>query len=334
MSNKESQMKQFDEVRAFAPASVSNVTCGFDILGFALEEPGDVVVARRLPNEPKELRIAKITGDEGRLPYRVADNTAGRAVQVMLEEVDVIDGIELEIHKKMPLGSGLGSSAASAVAAVVAVNRLLGEPFERRKLLDFALLGEYVASGDIHPDNVTPSLYGGVTLIRSVDPPDVIPLKLPKPLHCAVLHPHVEIATNEMRRRLPENVPLKKAVRHWGNVAGLVASLLQGDYELLARSLKDDIVEPVRAPFIPEFDAIKAAALDAGAIGAGISGSGPSIFALCEAAGQAKKVGAAMCDVIKAAGVEHTLYLSDVNSAGPNIIEERKLENKTIPDKP
>jgi homoserine kinase len=313
--------KELEKVKVFAPASVANVSCGFDVMGFALEQPGDVIVAQKKSNPG--IHISKVTGENGVLPTSVDENTAGVAAQKLLDYLGSDQGIELEIHKKMPLGSGLGSSAASSVGAVVAVNRLLGEPCELTGLLPFAAEGERVACGAAHLDNVAPSLLGGFTLIRSQDPPDVIELECPNPLFATVVHPHIEIKTKDTRNILHQNVSLKKAVTQWGNVGGLVAGLLKGDYDLISRSLVDVIIEPVRSVLIPGFKEVKNAAIEAGALGSGISGSGPSIFALSSSENKAAEIAEAMKQAFNDTGLENEVYVSSINKQGPMILEEQ-----------
>lgn len=309
------------EVRVFAPASVGNVTCGFDVMGFALQEPGDEVVAR--PSDGEGARVARVTGDDGLLPLNVRENTAGVAAQALLDHLDLGTGVELEVHKKMPLGSGMGSSAASAVAAAVAVNRLLGQPLERKELLVFAAEGERAACGAAHLDNVAPSLLGGFVFIRSQDPPDVIELECPVDLYASVVRPKIEIRTEDTRKILRREVPLGKAVVQWGNVGGLVAGLLKGDLELVARSLEDVIVEPVRSVLIPGFDRVKQAALEAGALGGGISGGGPSIFALSSSESTATEVARGMSHEFDAVGLDNEIYVSRIEGDGARVLEER-----------
>lgn len=304
------------EIRVFAPASVSNVACGFDVMGFAIDEPGDELVLR-LTEEPG-VRIKKITGDGGRLPLEAALNTAGAPVIAMLNALNCRSGIELEIHKKMPLGSGLGSSAASAVAAAFGINEILEAGLTKNELLPFALEGEKIASGAIHADNVAPCLWGGFILVRGYDPIDIVEIPVPGDLFCAVIHPDIEINTKESRRLLPKEIPLKKAITQWGNTAGLIAGLMKGDYGLISRSIEDVIIEPVRAPFIPKYNEMKAAALEAGALGCNISGSGPSLFALCSSHESARKSAEAMSYVLS--GSEHQIYVSKVNTQGPKVI--------------
>jgi homoserine kinase len=313
--------RELNEVKVFAPASVANVSCGFDVMGFALNSPGDEIIARRV-DEPR-IRIVKITGEKGRLPTSVEENTAGVSAKKLLEHIDYDGGIELEIHKKMPLGSGLGSSAASSVGAVVAVNQLLGSPCDTGDLLTFAAEGERIACGTPHLDNVAPSLMGGFVFIRCQQSGDVFELDCPKPLFAAVIHPHIEIKTEDTRRILRKDIPLQKAVSQWGNVGGLVAGLLKGDYGLISRSLQDVIIEPVRSVLIPGFSRVKKSALEAGALGSGISGSGPSVFALSSSKNIAEKSGIAMQKVFDTIGLQSDVYVSPINKQGPRILEEK-----------
>lgn len=315
------EVSQLKEVCVFAPATVANVTCGFDVLGFALEQPGDEVTARRV--EQPGLRITSVKGDGGMLPSSIEKNTAGVAAQKLLEHLNDNTGIELEIHKKMPLGSGLGSSAASSVAGVVAVNRLLGNPMDPGKLLLFAAEGERIACGSPHQDNVAPSLLGGFVLIRSQDPPDIVELECPKPLFASVIYPHIEVRTEDTRKILRKEVLLSKAVHQWANVGGLVAGLLKGDYGLISRSLEDVILEPIRSVLIPGFGEVKQAAIDAGALGGGISGSGPSIFALSKTRETAGEVAKAMRLVFDTMGLKNDTYVSGINAHGYQIKYEK-----------
>lgn len=312
--------KELYKVRVFSKASVANVSCGFDVMGFSLAQPGDEIVAER--SDRSGVRITKITGEEGMLPLSVDKNTAGVAVKALLDYLDSNAGIELEVHKKMPLGSGLGSSAASSVGAVVAVNRLLGEPLSKNELLKFAAEGERVACGSAHLDNVAPSLMGGFVLIRSQEPADVISLECPKPLFATVVYPHIEIRTEDTRKILRKEVTLANAVTQWGNVGGLVAGILKGDYALISRSLQDVIIEPTRSVLIPGFDEVKKAAMQAGALGSGISGSGPSIFALCSSEENARLCSKKMGKVFDAIGLENDVFVSEIKPEGPVIVSE------------
>ncbi len=304
------------EVKAFAPATVANVGCGFDVLGFAIHGLGDTVTA--VLSDKPGVRITRITGDGGRLPVETEKNTAGLAVQALLNKTGKMDetGIELSIEKKMPLGSGLGSSAASSVAAVVAVNALLGEPFSKNELLPFAVEGELAASGTAHADNVAAALFGGFILVKNHQPPDVISLHTPDKLHCTLIHPGIEIQTKNSRMILKKQVSLEKAVTQWGNVGALIAGLYTEDYDLIGRSLHDEIIEPVRSLLIPGFDRMKAAAMDAGALGCSISGSGPSVFALSTSKSEAETIGRKMGDVLDEIGLEFDIHISKINTQG------------------
>lgn len=304
-------------VTAFAPASVSNLNCGFDVLGFPIQQPGDEVSVSF--NDTQELRITSIKGDGRKLPLIVSKNTAGVAVQSLLAHLGEQRGIDLSIHKKMPFGSGLGSSAASAVAAVVATNQLLGRPLAKKDLIPFAMDGEAIASGSRHGDNVIPSLLGGIVLIRSYEPLDVIELPTPT-LYCTVIHPKVEILTKEARDILPKKVPLKDVVKQTANIAGLIAGLYQKNIPLISRSLVDVLVEPHRSTLIPEFGRVKNAALYGGALGFGISGSGPSMFALSDGLAKAKQIGTLMEKALVSKGIDCTLYSSKVNEVGAYIL--------------
>jgi len=314
--------KRMKRVTAFAPASVANVGCGFDVLGFAIHGPGDEVTARF--GTQQGVTIDKIEGDGGKLPLEPVSNTAGRAVMSLLEALEPASdqGVILSIKKKMPLGSGLGSSAASSVAAAVATNRLLGEPFTRQELLPFVLQGELAASGSPHADNVAASLLGGFILVRSNDPLDVIPLESPKELYCTVIHPKIEIATKNTRLILRKEVPLAKAIAQWGNVGALVAGLYKNDPELIGRAMQDAIVEPTRSFLIPGFDQMKDAAIGSGALGFSISGAGPSVFTLSRSREIAEAVGKASGKVLEGLGLEYDVMISEINRTGSSILEE------------
>lgn len=307
-----------EEVRVFAPATVANVASGFDIFGFALETPGDEVVVRT--KSKPGIAISKITGDDGVLSLNPEKNTAGVGVLKLLHSLGSDQGFEIELHKKMPLGSGLGSSAASAAGSLFAVNVLLGSPFALKDLIPFAMEAERAACGSAHADNVAPALLGGFVLIRSYEPLDIVQIPIQKEIYCAVLHPKIEIRTADARKILKKEIPLGHLVVQSGNAAGLIAGLLQGDYGLIGRSLEDVVVEPSRATLIPNFYEIKNAAIVAGALGCSISGSGPSMFALTQSKNQAESVGAAMTKACRQAGMECDLYISSVNKQGPRIL--------------
>lgn len=308
------------EVRVFAPATVANVACGFDVLGFAIKSPGDEVVAR-LSDKPG-LRITKITGDGGMLPKEPEKNTAGVAALDLLRHLGISDsGIELEIHKKMPFGSGLGSSAASAVAGAYAVNKLIGEPLSKQQLLPFAMQGEASADGAWHADNVGPSLLGGMVFIRSNQELDVAQLPVPKNLWAAVVHPEMEILTKVAREILPKDIPLVNATQQIGNLGGLICGLMKEDYAMIGRSIHDVIAEPRRHKLIPEFYNAKREAMSNGALGFSISGAGPSVFALCEGEQTAQKVGDAIAAVFSSINLENQCYVSTINQEGVHLID-------------
>jgi len=307
------------EVRVFAPATVANVACGFDVLGFAINAPGDEVVARH--SEKPGLRITKITGDGGKLPKIPEKNTAGVAALDLLRHLGMSDrGIELEIHKKMPFGSGLGSSAASAVAGVYAVNKLIGEPLAKQQLLPFAMQGEASADGAWHADNVGPSLLGGIVFVRSNQELDIAQLPVPENLWAAVVHPDIEILTKVAREILPTNIPMVNATQQIGNLGGLICGLIQEDYAMIGRSIHDVIAEPRRQKLIPDFYNAKRAAMSNGALGFSISGAGPSVFALCEGEQIAQRVGKAISEVFSKINLENQCYVSPVNKKGVHVI--------------
>ncbi len=303
-------------IKVFAPASVANVACGFDVLGFALERPGDEIIVRF--SEDKGLKITKITG--GKLPYEAEKNTAGYAALTLLEHLGESGrGIEMEIHKKMPFGSGLGSSAASAAGAVVAINELLRRPLEKRDLLKFAVLGESIASGAIHADNVAPSLLGGFTLVRDSETLDVHRIHTPRGLYTAVVYPKVEVLTKEARAMLKTEVPLKTVVKQSANLGAFILGMFNSDFELIKRSLHDLIIEPQRAQLIPHFYEVKEAAYTEGVLGCSISGSGPSVFALAENSLTAERAGLAMQKIYEKNRIPCELYISPINMEGTTL---------------
>lgn len=311
-------------IAAFAPATVSNVACGFDVLGFALETPGDVVAAEASAGEPG-VEIVAIEGDGGRLSRDPSRNTAGAAVEALLAALGAARAVRLTIHKGIPLASGVGSSGASAVAAVVAVNELLGRPAPLDVLIECAMRGEVAGCGAAHPDNVAPALYGGFVLARAQALPgggsDIVRLPVPEGLSCALLHPHLEVQTGMARALLGDSVPLAAAVRQWGNVGGLVAGLFSNDLPLIARTLEDHVAEPRRAHLVPGFAAVKQAASTAGALGSSLSGSGPSIFALCASLERAVLVGEAMRAAFGTeTGLATDLWVSPVGRRGARIV--------------
>lgn len=305
-----------NEITVHAPATVANVVCGFDCLGFALEEPFDEMLVR-LTNQ-KTVEIQHL--DEFDLPTDPSKNVAGKALLAMLEKINENIGFEIQITKNIKPGSGVGSSSASAVGAVAAANHLLGNRFSKLELAEFALEGEQLASEGRHADNIAPCLFGGFTLVRSVEPLDIVRLDFP-PLFATVIHPKIEIKTSEARKILPSEIPLKAAIKQWSNVGALVSALSKGDYELISRSLEDFIVEPVRKKLIPKFDELKNESLSAGALGGGISGSGPSVFMLSETGETAQKVENAMREIYTTTKIDFNVYISEINAQGVKYIK-------------
>lgn len=306
-------------IKIFAPASVSNVGCGFDTIGFAINEPGDIVKLS-LRNDGI-VKIKSIKGDGNFLPYEIEKNTASVGILEMLKNYDDKSiGVNIEIYKKMPIGSGLGSSAASAVAAVYGMNKLLDNHFNENEVLNFAVKGESIASGSIHADNVAPSFFGGFVLIRDYDPIDIVKLPFPKNLYCVVLYPNLIIETKEARKLIKKNLSLKKARKHFGNIGTLVSGLYENDFPKIGKAIEDEISEPVRASLIPNFYDIKNAALKNGAYGCSISGSGPSIFAFSNSHSKARKIGSEMKKIVDKSGIKSIIYISTINLIGPKII--------------
>ena len=306
-------------IRVFAPATVANVACGFDVLGFAIEQPGDEVILR--PNKEGRVIIKQITGDGGKLSLDPTQNTAGVSILKMLEALSSKQGFDIELHKKIGLGSGLGSSASSSVAAAYALNILLGNPFKTIELLPFTMEAERIACGSAHADNVAPSLMGGFVLIRSYDPLDVVRIPHPEGLHCSVIHPSIELRTEDSRKALPQMIELKKAVKQWGNIGGLISGLFMNDFSLIGKSLEDIIAEPYRAKLIPGFYEMKNVAMEASALGCSISGSGPSVFALCKDEKTAIESGRKMKEIMDQMGIASNVYTSPINHSGPQIRE-------------
>lgn len=303
---------------AFAPASVSNVSCGFDIMGFALEGAGDTVTARYC--QSPGVRIGKIAGCRSPLPAEASLNTAGPPVSALLREFAPGAGIEIDIRKGIPVGGGIGSSAASAVAAVVAADALLGTGLPLEKLLELSIEGEKIASGAVHVDNLSPCLWGGFVLVRGYHPIDIVRIRVPDSLWCAVLSPHFEIRTDHARRILPEEIPLHDVITQTGNAAGLIAGLLTSDFTLIRRSLHDVIAEPARIHLIPGFGLMKEAALALGALGCGISGSGPALFALASSRDDAARIARAMGKVLDEMGCSHDSLVSQVGAPGARVM--------------
>jgi homoserine kinase len=306
-----------DALKIFSPATVANVSCGFDALGFALDTLGDKMVFSKTSD--KVLQISKIEG--ATLSFDIDKNVAGVVAKAMLKKYPVDFGIDIEIYKNFKPGSGLGSSAASASGTAFAVNKLLGSPFSMLELTQFAMLGEEAACGSQIADNVSAALYGGFILVRSYKPLDIIKLPTPSELFVTVIHPQIEIKTADARDVLKPEVPMKDAITQWANVGGLISGLYTNDYDLIGRSLKDVIVEPARKHLIPHFDAVKDVAMQHGALGAGISGSGPTIFALSKGETIAKKVAEGMREVYCKTTIDFEIYTSKINSQGIKILD-------------
>ncbi len=299
-------------IKVFCPATIANISCGFDVLGLALDSVGDEMIITKV--EEPGIRITKITGQE--LPLETSKNVAGVAAMALLDSYKETVGFEIEILKNIKAGSGIGSSAASAAGAVWGINKILNQPFTDIELVKFAMQGEALASGVAHADNVAPALLGGFSLVRSYEPLDVVKINTPSELYATVIHPQIEIKTSDSRKILKTSITLKDGVKQWGNVGGLVAGLFLEDYELIGRSLEDHIVEPIRSMLIPAYNEVKEETNKAGALGTGISGSGPSIFSLSQGEHTAKKVAEAMEGVYKTIGVAYDIYVSKVNEEG------------------
>lgn len=305
-----------NEVRIFSPATVANVSCGFDVLGFCLDGIGDEMIVRTTAE--KGIRITKIEGYD--LPTETHLNVAGVSAQALINHAKPDVGFEIEIYKRIKPGSGIGSSSASAAGSVVAINELLGKPYNKTQLTYFAMMGEAMASKSYHADNLAPGIFGGFTLVKSVEPLEIIELPTPENLFAVIIHPQIEVKTSEARALLPEKVNLKDASTQWANVGSLVHALHTNDYELLGKSLTDVIAEPHRSKLIPFFDEIKLQTIKHGALGTGISGSGPSIFSLCEGLQNARIVEKTMRDIYNKTGLAFETYVSNINTYGIKMI--------------
>ncbi len=306
-------------IRAFAPATVANVCCGFDILGFAVDTPGDEVVLTLRDDD--EINMLAIHGDEGRLPLDSTKNTAGVAVKSLLKRLGSSQGVDIELFKNLPLGSGMGSSAASGAAALVAMNYLLGNPLTREALVEHAMESERVACGSAHADNVAPCILGGFVLVREYHPLDIIKIPIAHDLFCTLVHPHLELKTEDSRKVLKPTVPLKDAITQSGNIAGLMLGLMLPDFKLIGRSLKDVIAEPIRSVFIPGFNLLRTKAIEGGALGFGISGSGPTVFAISADHENALAVGKIIKSQFANYKLEADVFVSKINMEGARIVE-------------
>ncbi|MEN8187785.1 MAG: homoserine kinase [Bacteroidota bacterium] len=310
-----------DEIKIFAPGTIANVSCGFDVLGCCLDTIGDEMVLRKVPE--KGIRISKIEGVD--LPLETKKNVAGVAALALInaleEELDF--GFEIEIYKNIKPGSGIGSSAASAAGAVYAINELLGRPFSKLQLVKFAQEGERLACGSPIADNVTPAIFGNFTLVKSANPLQIVELPCPDDLFAIIIHPQIEIKTVDSRAILPKEVALKDAVKQWANVGSLVHALHTNDFDLLSDSLQDFIIEPHRSKLIPEFDKVKESAINTGALGCGISGSGPSVFSFSKGKQVAEYIADAIKTIYQKTGIDFNIYISKINSEGVKIISSQ-----------
>lgn len=304
------------EVRVFAPATVSNVGPGFDLMGFALEEPGDILRIRE--NDLQTLRI--INESIIPLPSDPGKNVSGVAVDSLLKEIGSSQGLDIIFEKKIHPGSGIGSSAASCTAAVFGANELLGRPVSVLRLIDHALKGEFIASGSLHADNIAPAMLGGIVLIRSYHPIDLVQLKAPADLWCTVVHPQIEIRTSESRKLIPQNIPLRDALAQCGNIASLIAGITTCDYDLIGRSLEDRIAEPVRKGRIPGYESLKEKLKTAGILGMNISGSGPSLFAFSNSREVAEHASRIMKSEYEGLTIACDTYVSRVSEKGTRIL--------------
>jgi len=303
------------KVKVHSPGTVANIVCGFDILGLALSEPYDVMEVTLL-NRPEVIIHNK---DNFNLPTEAEKNVAGVVLLSVMERMSNTIGFEVTVEKHIKPGSGIGSSAASAAGAAVAANYLLGNIFSSDEVVQFAMNGEKLASGVKHADNIAPCILGGISLIRSIHPLDIVSIPAPD-LFVTVVHPQIEVRTADARQILKQQVLLKDAIRQWGNIAGLVTGFMKNDYDLIGRSLEDVIIEPVRSILIPGFDELKAKCKEAGALGGGISGSGPSVFMLSKDESTAKAVGHVMSQVYERIGIEYNIYVTTINKKGVEVV--------------
>lgn len=304
-------------VRVFSPATVSNVGPGFDVLGFAIDEPGDELIIRK--NATGKFHIVNET--DICLPLEPERNVASVAVTAMLQELGIKQGFDIIFTRKIYPGSGIGSSAASSVGAIFGANELLGNPLQRRDMVKFAMEGERIACGSAHADNSAPAMMGGFILVQSYNPLTICSIPSPSNMFCTVIHPEIEVKTADARKILKKEVSLRAAITQWGNLAGLVVGLMQSDFKLIASSLKDVIVEPVRSILIPRFNDVQRSAIDAGALGCSISGSGPSIFALSNDKEIADRVAVIMQEIFREINIGSKVFVSQVNPVGVKVTE-------------
>jgi len=305
-------------IKIFSPSTIANVGSGFDVLGFALDDIGEqMTVTRRSDNQ-----LIIIENQKFNLPVDPDKNVATVAVKSLLEQLGTTVGFSFEFHKNIHPGSGLGTSASSASGAVFAVNELLGKPFSTRELIDFARQGEKMLSGIAHADNVAPNLLGGFALCRGYNPLEVLKLPTPKNLYTAIVHPQTVIYTSDAKKMLNQKISLSSAITQWGNLAGLIVGLYESDYGLIGRSMRDVIVEPIRKKLIPRYDQVKDMALESGAIGCAIAGSGPSIFAFTEGRASAEKIKKSMQEIYLNKEIEANTYVSKIGAEGVRVINK------------
>ena len=309
-----------NEIKIFSPASVANISCGFDVLGVCLNNIGDEMVIRK--TKKKGVVISKVHGDID-IPLDNKKNVAAISAASLLNKISINHGFEIEIFKGIKSGSGIGSSAASSAGSVFGINKLIEKPFSKNELIKFAMEGEKKASGTAHADNVAPLIYGGITLIRSTTEIDVINLPIPDKLFLTIIHPKIKLKTSDSRSILKHKVSLKKTIDQMANLGGFISGLYTNDFNLIKRSLKDVIVEPTRSILIPEFYKIKKSAIDSGALGSGIAGSGPSVYAMVKGEKKAKKVGEAMSEILIKIGLEFNLHVSEINRNGIKVLSKK-----------
>ena len=305
-----------NEIKIFSPATVANVACGYDVLGFCLDAVGDEMLIRKV--DKKGIRITKIEGFE--LPFKTELNVAGVSALAMYETLQPDCGFEIEIYKNIKPGSGIGSSAASAVGSVFGMNALLGSPYNKTELTQFAMKGEALASKCEHADNLAPALFGGFTLVKSLSPLEILEIPSPDKLYATIIHPQIEVKTADSRAILPKEVKLQEAIVQWANFGSLIHSLHTNNYQLMKRSLHDAIIEPHRSKLIPFYKEVKQAALNAGALGTNISGSGPSIFSLCKGIETATLVSDAIEKVYLSTGIKFDIHISKINIEGIKVL--------------
>ena len=305
-----------NEIKIFSPATVANVACGFDVLGLCLDNVGDEMIIRKV--DKKGIKITKIRGFD--LPFETELNVAGVSALTMYNTINPNYGFEIEIHKKIKPGSGIGSSAASAAGSVFGINEILGRPFNKTELIQFAIKGEALASKFEHADNLAPALFGGFTLVKSLTPLEILQIPSPHNLYATIIHPQIEIKTFESRAILPKKIKHQDAITQLANFGSLIHSLHTNNYELMRRSLHDVIIEPHRSKLIPHYNEVKNEAINAGALGSGISGSGPSVFSLCKGLETANNVKDAIKKMYSQTGIEFDTHVSRINTEGIKVL--------------